>query len=175
MGATRRHRNQALNQAKLDKLNEAADEQQRQLDPEGMSRARDKIHTFTRRTDDLTANWARFLVFSSGFLAVVICSSLVSRTDMSFKALLSAKLAVLTSICSGSYAHGFRRDEAKVCAILLLAVQAGVHFIGHLHGDWMFVAGFHFLLVWWGIAFCRGLNQKNAKTEKHIEKMMYGQ
>eukprot|EP00658_Telonema_sp_P-2_P026347 TRINITY_DN20629_c0_g1_i4.p1 TRINITY_DN20629_c0_g1~~TRINITY_DN20629_c0_g1_i4.p1 ORF type:complete len:173 (-),score=27.80 TRINITY_DN20629_c0_g1_i4:395-913(-) len=131
MGATRRHRNQALNQAKLDKLNEAADEQQRQLDPEGMSRARDKIHTFTRRTDDLTANWARFLVFSSGFLAVVICSSLVSRTDMSFKALLSAKLAVLTSICSGSYAHGFRRDEAKVCAILLLAVQAGVHFSAH--------------------------------------------
>eukprot|EP00658_Telonema_sp_P-2_P026348 TRINITY_DN20629_c0_g1_i5.p1 TRINITY_DN20629_c0_g1~~TRINITY_DN20629_c0_g1_i5.p1 ORF type:complete len:137 (-),score=40.25 TRINITY_DN20629_c0_g1_i5:52-462(-) len=104
MGATRRHRNQALNQAKLDKLNEAADEQQRQLDPEGMSRARDKIHTFTRRTDDLTANWARFLVFSSGFLAVVICSSLVSRTDMSFKALSLIHISEPTRLLSISYA-----------------------------------------------------------------------
>merc|ERR1712194_851346 len=116
-----------------------AEQEMRREDPEGSAmliKAQRQLLTYNRRVDDLAYNWQRFLLLSSGALCVAIVYYFFSRSDLSWGALLAYKLAALTAVCSGVFAQGTHRAVAKGAALVLIGLQAALHQVLHLHGDW---------------------------------------
>merc|ERR1711934_115716 len=181
MGATRRKRNQEKMDQMNDKMNEAAERQKQEDDLEGYVKARDKVLTYTRRTDDLTANWQRMLIFSSGCLALVIMYTFLTNSDLSMHTLLAAKLAAATATCSGIFAWGVHHGNpthmaaGKWGAVALIVVQGVIHQVWRLRGDWLFVVGGHFGVLWWCLTFATRLNNNSARLNKTVQNMVHSQ